>query len=66
VGGSIIGHGLPFIHHFSEDLVTKMQHLPGAGVLGSMLIDGVVGLIVGAICVAGFMLVQKFMPKKHT
>jgi uncharacterized protein len=65
VGGSIIGHGLPFIHHFSENLVTKIQHLPGAGVLGSMLIDGVVGLIVGAICVAGFMLFQKVMPKKH-
>ena len=64
VGGSIIGHGLPFIHHFSQNLVAKIQHLPGAGVLGSMLVDGLVGLIVGAICVAGFMLVQKVMPKK--
>lgn len=66
VGGSIIGHGLPFVHHFSQDLVAKMQHLPGAGVLGSMLVDGLVGLLVGAICVAGFMLVQKVMPKKQT
>ena len=64
VGGSIIGHGLPFIHHFSQNLVAKIQHLPGAGVLGSMLVDGLVGLIVGAICVAGFMLAQKVMPKK--
>ncbi len=66
VGGSIIGHGLPFIHHFSENLITKIQHLPGAGVLGGMLVDAIVGLIVGAICVAVFMLVQKVMPKKAT
>ena len=66
VGGSIIGHGLPFVHHFSEDLVAKIQHLPGAGVLGSILVDGLVGLIVGAICVAVFMLVQRVIPKKQT
>ena len=65
VGGSIIGHGLPFLHHFSQDLVAKVQHLPGAGVIGSMLVDGLVGLVVGALCVAGFMLVQKILPKKH-
>lgn len=66
VGGSIIGHGLPFIHHFSENLIGKIQHLPGASVLGGMLIDAFVGLVVGAICVAVFMLVQKMMPKKQT
>jgi uncharacterized protein len=59
VGGSIIGHGLPFIHHFSENLVGKIQNLPGASVLGSMLIDALVGLVVGAICVAVFMFAQK-------
>lgn len=64
VGGSIIGHGLPFIHHFSENLVAKIQHFPGASVLGSMLVDGLIGLIVGAICVAVFELVKKFLPKK--
>ena len=65
VGGSIIGHGLPFVHHFSQDLVAKIQHLPSAVVIGSMLVDGLVGLIVGAICVAVFMLIQKVMPKKQ-
>jgi uncharacterized protein len=67
VGGSIIGHGLPFLHHLSEGLVVGVQNLPAAGVLkvvAPMLLDAVVGLIVGAICVAGFMLVQKVMPKK--
>jgi predicted DNA repair protein MutK len=65
VGGSIIGHGLPFVHHFNENLVEKIQHLPGASVLGSMLIDALVGLVVGAICVAVFMLIQKMMSKKQ-
>lgn len=64
VGGSIIGHGLPFIHHLSENLVAKIQHLPGASVLGSMLVDGLVGLIVGAICVAVYELAKKLLPKK--
>lgn len=65
VGGSIIGHGLPLIHHFSDNLVGKIQHLPGASVLGSMLIDALVGLVVGAICVAVFMLIQKVMKKRN-
>ncbi len=64
VGGSIIGHGLPFIHHLSENLVVKIQHLPGASVVGTMVIDAIVGLIIGAICVAVFELVKKFLPKK--
>ena len=70
VGGSIIGHGIPAIHHLSESLVASVQNLPAIGgllkVVGPMLVDAVVGLIVGAICVAGFMLVQKVMPKKQT
>ena len=70
VGGSIIGHGIPAIHHMSEALIASVQNLPAIGgvlkVVGPMLVDGVVGLIVGAICVAGFMLVQKVMPKKQT
>ena len=70
VGGSIIGHGIPAIHHMSEALIASVQNLPAIGgvlkVVGPMLVDGLVGLIVGAICVAGFMLVQKVMPKKQT
>jgi predicted DNA repair protein MutK len=67
VGGSIIGHGIPAIHHLSEAVVASVQNLPAIGgvlkVAGPMLVDAIVGLIVGAICVAGFMLVQKMMPK---
>jgi uncharacterized protein len=69
VGGSIIGHGIPVIHHMSDALVASVQNLPAIGgilkVIGPMLVDAIVGLIIGALCVAGFMLVQKMLPKKH-
>lgn len=57
VGGSIIAHGIPALHHLVEPLKEISFILP-------MLMDAVVGLIVGAICVALFTLVNKFLPKK--
>ena len=57
VGGSIIAHGIPALHHLVEPLKEISFILP-------TLMDAVVGLIVGAICVALFTLVSKFLPKK--
>lgn len=57
VGGSIIGHGIPAIHHFAEPLKETSAVLP-------MLVDLLLGLTVGAICVAIFTLISKCMPKK--
>lgn len=57
VGGSIIGHGIPALHHAVEPLSKISVLLP-------ILVDGVVGLIVGAICVVVFELAQKVMPAK--
>jgi uncharacterized protein len=57
VGGSIIGHGIPALHHLAEPLKEISFILP-------MLMDAVVGILVGAICVALFTLVSKFLPKK--
>jgi len=51
VGGSIISHGIPALHHFVEPLASISFVLP-------ILMDGVVGLIVGAICVAMVKLTQ--------
>lgn len=68
VGGSIIGHGIPAIHHFSEHITEMLHKIPTIGgiaaVISPMLIDAIVGLIIGAVCVAVFELVKKFMPKK--
>jgi uncharacterized protein len=59
VGGSIIAHGIPAVEHFIKAIV-------GTGALAgvwSFILDGVVGVIVGAICVALWMGVQKIRGK---
>ena len=58
VGGSIIGHGIPALHHLAEPLKETSFILP-------MLLDAVVGLAVGIICVVVFTLISKFLPKKR-
>ncbi|HNZ56650.1 MAG TPA: DUF808 domain-containing protein [Methylophilaceae bacterium] len=58
VGGSIIGHGIPALHHLAEPLKETSFILP-------MLLDAVVGLAVGIICVVLFTLISKFLPKKR-
>ena len=52
VGGSIIAHNIPALHHIGEGL--------GAW---SYAFDGVVGLVVGAIVLAGVSLLAKFKKK---
>ena len=65
VGGSIIGHGMPFVHHMSESMVEILQ--PINGILAAVaphLLDAIVGLIVGAICVGLFEIGGKLIRKK--
>ncbi|PKO51352.1 MAG: DUF808 domain-containing protein [Betaproteobacteria bacterium HGW-Betaproteobacteria-20] len=68
VGGSIIGHGIPAIHHFSEHIAEFSVRLPAVGdilaIISPLLLDGVLGLLVGAICVGIFELATKILPKK--
>ena len=66
VGGSIIGHGVPFVHHMSESMVETLQ--PISGILATVspyLLDAVVGLIVGAICVGLFEIGTKLIRKQQ-
>ena len=65
VGGSIIGHGIPFVHHMSESMVETLQ--PISSILATVsphLLDAVVGLIIGAICVGLFEVGTRFIRKK--
>jgi uncharacterized protein len=68
VGGSIIGHGAPFLHHFTEQVIEFLQKLPTIGsalaTISPILIDGIIGLIVGAICVGLFEMINKIRQKK--
>ncbi|HEY0825858.1 MAG TPA: DUF808 domain-containing protein [Ramlibacter sp.] len=60
VGGSILEHGIPQLHHAAEAFTGE----GGAwGVLGGMLFDGAVGVAAGAILVAAYVLVRKLRGK---
>ena len=55
VGGGILVHGVPMLHHMQEGITTWAATAPGGAVLGtvlSTLFDAVVGLVVGALVVA--------------
>jgi predicted DNA repair protein MutK len=61
VGGSIIGHGIPAIHHWSESMT---ELIPSLAFIASIVIDALVGLIVGAVCLGLITLTNKILPKK--
>jgi uncharacterized protein len=67
VGGSIIGHGVPALHHVSEKIAESLHHLPFIGgtlaVISPILVDAMIGLIVGAICVGLLQIFNKLRRK---
>jgi len=69
VGGSIIGHNIPVLHHFSEHLTELMSNIASIGgilsFIAPILISGIIGLIVGAICVGLFTVGMKLLGKQH-
>ena len=70
VGGGILVHGLPFLHHAVEALV--LQWAPAGSVgLAALLVHNVMpliadllaGVVAGALVLAGVTLAQKVAPK---
>ncbi len=68
VGGSIIGHGIPALHHFSENAALAAGTVstigPVLAVVTPTLIDAVIGIIAGAVVLLGVTLVKKVLPTK--
>jgi predicted DNA repair protein MutK len=66
VGGSIIAHGLPALHHLVDGVVAAARALPGvgsvAGALAPLLADALVGLATGALALAVVTLAAKLRP----
>jgi predicted DNA repair protein MutK len=60
VGGSILEHGIPPLHHAVEAITAGTG---GAGVLVGMLSDAVVGIVAGGVLVALYALVRKMRGK---
>ncbi|HSI59424.1 MAG TPA: DUF808 domain-containing protein [Ideonella sp.] len=64
VGGGILTHGLPFLHHLLEPLIAAAGSIGGPVV--SLLGDAVVGIVAGGLVLAGVTLVKKFLPAGKT
>jgi predicted DNA repair protein MutK len=67
VGGGILTHGLPFAHHWSEDLTHIAQGLPGGQLLVAitpMSFDTVLGVVAGALVLAGVSIVSKIRSRR--
>lgn len=68
VGGGIVAHGLPFIHHATEQAVHASAHIPGVGaILGSLttnLINFATGIVAGVLALLVAKLVSKLFGKK--
>lgn len=64
VGGGILGHGIPAVHHLIEGVAEAELAVPGLEVLvqglGPLLLNLGVGLAVGALVLAAVALVQKW------
>ena len=64
VGGAIIVHGWPLLHH----ALGSVEHSVGTffDLPAGMLFEMVVGIATGAVCLAGFMLGKKMLGKGST
>ncbi|MNI75626.1 Inner membrane protein YedI [compost metagenome] len=56
VGGGILTHGVPVVHHWIESVSAGAG---GAGFVVSMLLNGVAGIVAGAAVLAVVMAVGK-------
>jgi len=68
VGGGIIAHAIGAVHHFSQGVAASLTDIPAVGpvlaFLAPIVVDALVGVLVGAVVLAAVMLVQKMRGKK--
>lgn len=68
VGGGIINHTIPLLHHLTEDTVDHVETIPAVGnIIGALtptLINFGIGLVAGAIVLLIVSLIQKMWLKK--
>jgi predicted DNA repair protein MutK len=67
VGGSIIGHGVPALHHFVDSAALAAGSVQTIGpvlrAITPTIVDALIGVITGAIVLLGVTLVKKILPK---
>ncbi len=62
VGGGILTHGIPALHHAIEALSAAAGTVLGA--ITPLLADAVVGIVAGALVLAAVTLVKKLLPAR--
>lgn len=67
VGGGILVHGVPFLHHAVEHVSNNLDSIPTFGSLfastSTMLINAIVGVIAGGLVLAAVSLITKLKKK---
>jgi predicted DNA repair protein MutK len=63
VGGGILTHGWPALHHLAESITQQATAVPGLATLAPLLVDGVAGVLAGAAALAAVTLVQRLRAK---
>jgi uncharacterized protein len=67
VGGGIVTHGIPWLHHFVEHTAETIRQSGGLGAIFATitpsLLNGICGLIAGILVLAGVMLIKKLRGK---
>ena len=69
VGGGILTHGIPVVHHWIEGLAGRAGALPylggGLEAIGPALANAVFGIVAGAIALAVVSLARKAWPARR-
>ena len=69
VGGGILTHGIPPLHHLIEAAAKQARAVPTIGgvfgLLAPLLSDALAGLITGAAVVGAVTLVRRALPPRH-
>lgn len=70
VGGGIINHAVPWMHHFSEDTVEYVQEIPSIGnIIGALAptsLNLLIGFIAGLLVLLAVNMLKKIWPKSKS
>ena len=69
VGGGIINHAVPLLHHLTAESVDHIEHIPSIGnIIGPLtptLINFVLGFVAGLLVLGLVQIIKKFWPKSN-
>ncbi len=70
VGGGIINHAVPLLHHLTAESVDHIEHIPSIGnIIGPLtptLINFVLGFVAGLLVLGLVHIIKKFWPKSKS